>query len=160
MQNAFLLTGGNTGDRQQFLARALKALEVECGQIIAVSALFETEAWGVNDQPSFLNQAVELQTALSPQALLERILDIEIQLGRVRDQKYGPRTIDIDIIFYGQEIINEPGLVIPHLHLPDRRFALECLNDIAPEFEHPVLHKTVRTLLEECTDSLTVNKLV
>lgn len=160
MQNAFLLTGGNTGDRQQFLARALKALEVECGQIIAVSALFETEAWGLNDQPSFLNQAVELQTALSPQALLERILDIEIQLGRVRDQKYGPRTIDIDIIFYGQEIINEPGLVIPHLHLPDRRFALECLNDIAPEFEHPVLHKSVRTLLEECADSLTVNKLV
>lgn len=160
MQNAYLLTGGNTGDRQQFLASALKALEAECGQIIAVSALYETEAWGMNDQPPFLNQAIELQTALSPQVLLECILAIEIQLGRVRDQKYGPRTIDIDILLYGQEVINEPGLVIPHPHLPNRRFALECLNDIASSFVHPVLHKSISTLLEECTDSLTVHKLV
>lgn len=160
MQNAYLLTGGNTGDRQQFLASARKALKGECGQIVAVSALYETEAWGLNDQPAFLNQAIELQTELSPQALLECILAIEIALGRVRDQKYGPRTIDIDILFYGQEVINEPGLVIPHPHLPNRRFALECLNDIAASFIHPVLHKSVNTLLEECTDSLTVNKLV
>ena len=160
MQNAYLLTGGNTGDRQQFLASALKALEAACGKIIAVSALYETEAWGLNDQPPFLNQAIELQTALSPQALLECILAIEIQLGRVRDQKYGPRTIDIDILLYGREVINEPGLVIPHPHLPNRRFALECLNDIASSFVHPVLHKSIRTLLEECPDSLTVHKLV
>ena len=160
MQNAYLLTGGNTGDRQQFLASALKALEAACGQIITVSALYETEAWGYNDQPPFLNQAIELQTALSPQALLERILAIEIQLGRVRDQKYGPRTIDIDILLYGQEVINEPGLVVPHPHLPNRRFALECLNDIAPAFIHPVLNKSISTLLEECADSLTVHKLV
>jgi len=160
MQNAYLLTGGNTGDRQEFLAGALKALEAECGQIIAVSALYETEAWGLSDQPAFLNQAIELQTKLSPQALLERVLNIEIELGRVRDQKYGPRTIDIDILFYGQEIVTEPGLIIPHPHLPDRRFALECLNDIASSFVHPLLHKSVKTLLEECTDSLTVHKLV
>lgn len=160
MQNAILLTGGNTGDRRHFLASALHALAAQCGKIIAVSALFETEAWGLNDQPHYLNQAVELQTELSPQALLERVLAIEIELGRVREQKYGPRTIDIDIIFYGQEIIHEHGLVIPHPHLQDRRFVLECLNDIAPGFMHPVLHKTVRTLLEESTDSLTVHKLV
>ncbi|HYH16363.1 MAG TPA: 2-amino-4-hydroxy-6-hydroxymethyldihydropteridine diphosphokinase [Flavisolibacter sp.] len=160
MQNAYLLTGGNTGDRYQFLASALKALETECGEILAVSALFETQAWGLNDQPPFLNQAVQLQTTLSAQVLLERILAIEILLGRVRDQKYGPRTIDIDIIFYGQEVIQEPGLVIPHPHLPNRRFALECLNDIAPSFIHPVIRKSVHTLLEECTDSLTVHKLV
>jgi 2-amino-4-hydroxy-6-hydroxymethyldihydropteridine diphosphokinase len=160
MQNAYLLTGGNTGDRQQFLASALKALEAECGKVVAVSALYETEAWGVTDQPPFLNQAIALQTTLSPQALLERILAIEIKLGRIRDQKYGPRTIDIDILLYGQEVINEPGLVIPHPHLPNRRFALECLNDIASSFVHPVLHKSISTLLEECPDSLTVHKLV
>ena len=160
MQNAYLLTGGNTGDRQLFLANALKSLELQCGKVIAVSSLYETAAWGLHEQPPFLNQAIELQTMLSPQALLERILSIEIDLGRVRDQKYGPRTIDIDILFYGQEVINEPGLVIPHPHLPNRRFALECLNDIAGPYVHPVLHKSVKTLLEECTDSLTVHKLV
>lgn len=160
MQNAYLLTGGNTGDRQQFLASALKALEAECGKVIAVSALYETAAWGVTDQPPFLNQAIELQTALAPQALLECILAIEVKLGRVRNQKYGPRTIDIDILLYGQEVIDEPGLVVPHPHLPNRRFALECLNDIAPAFIHPVLQKTISTLLKECTDSLTVHKLV
>jgi len=160
MQNAYLLTGGNTGDRQQFLANALQALEAECGQIIAVSALYETAAWGLSDQPAFLNQAIELETALSPQRLLECILAIEMRLGRVRNQKYGPRTIDIDILFYGQEVVNEPGLVIPHPHLPNRRFALECLNDIAPSFLHPVLQKSINTLLEECPDSLTVHKLV
>jgi 2-amino-4-hydroxy-6-hydroxymethyldihydropteridine diphosphokinase len=160
MQNAYLLTGGNTGDRQHFLASALKALEAECGQVTAVSALYETEAWGLHDQPAFLNQAVELKTSLPAQVLLERILKIEIELGRVRDQKYGPRTIDIDIIFYGQEVINEPGLIVPHPQLPNRRFALECLNDIAASLVHPVLHKTISTLLEECQDSLTVYKLV
>jgi 2-amino-4-hydroxy-6-hydroxymethyldihydropteridine diphosphokinase len=160
MQNAYLLTGGNTGDRRKFLADALKAVEKQCGKIIAVSALYETAAWGLHDQPPFLNQAIELQTTLSPQVLLEKILAIEIELGRLRDKKFGPRTIDIDIIFYGQEVVNEPGLVIPHPHLPNRRFALECLNDIAAMFIHPVLHKPIKALLEECTDSLTVYKLV
>ena len=160
MQNAYLLTGGNKGDREKYLTRAVEALGYRCGTIAAVSALYETEAWGLSDQPAYMNQAIHLKTRLSAEALLEAILKIEKDLGRVRDVKYGPRTIDIDILFYGQEVISQPGLVVPHPHLQDRRFALECLNDIAPALKHPVLHKTVSTLLQECTDSLTVYKLL
>jgi 2-amino-4-hydroxy-6-hydroxymethyldihydropteridine diphosphokinase len=160
MQNAYLLTGGNKGDRENYLAKAVIAIERRCGSVVAKSAIFETEAWGLEDQPAYLNQALHLTTQLSAQALLTAILEIEKGLGRVRDVKYGPRTIDIDILFYGQEIIEVPGLIIPHPHIHERRFALECLNDIAPALIHPVFNKTIRFLLKECTDSLTVNKLL
>lgn len=159
MQIAYLLTGGNTGNSREYLAQATAAIEKNCGTIITVSAIYETAAWGLEEQPPFLNQAIELATDLAPQLLLTKILAIETELGRVRQQKYGPRTIDIDILFYGKEIVQEPGLTIPHPHLQDRRFALQCLHDIAPTLIHPVLQKSIHTLLEECTDSLTVYKL-
>lgn len=159
MNVAYLLTGGNLGERKENLQRAKQAIAQQAGQVTAASALYETEAWGIQDQAPFLNQALEIRTELSADDLLQVLLSIEQDLGRVREVKYGPRIIDIDIIFYNHAIIRHPGLTVPHPHMQQRRFVLECLADIAPDFQHPVLGKTVRELLKECPDTLTVNKL-
>lgn len=147
------------GERKENLQRAKQAIAQQAGQVTAASALYETEAWGIQDQAPFLNQALEIRTELSADDLLQVLLSIEQDLGRVREVKYGPRIIDIDIIFYNHAIIRHPGLTVPHPHMQQRRFVLECLADIAPDFQHPVLGKTVRELLKECPDTLTVNKL-
>jgi 2-amino-4-hydroxy-6-hydroxymethyldihydropteridine diphosphokinase len=158
MQIAYLLTGGNRGDSRQYLQDAMKAIGL-LGQIQSYSTIYQTDAWGYTDQEPFLNQAISLETDLSASDLLKAILEIERSLGRVREEKYGPRTIDIDILLFGDQVISQPDLKIPHPQLPFRRFALQCLNDIAPDLLHPMLGKTMQTLLEECTDSLTVHKL-
>ena len=158
MQIAYLLTGGNRGDSSKYLYQAREAIG-NLGQIQSVSAIYQTEAWGYTDQEPFLNQAIVLETQLSASALLKAILDVEQSLGRVREEKYGPRTIDIDILLFGDQVITLPDLTVPHPQLPYRRFALQCLNDVAPGLVHPLLGKTILTLLEECTDSLTVHKL-
>jgi 2-amino-4-hydroxy-6-hydroxymethyldihydropteridine diphosphokinase len=158
MQIAYLLTGSNQGDRRKFISDALQRME-RLGIIKAKSALYETAAWGKTDQAAFLNQAIALEVSLTPQDLLQQILAIEKELGRIREEKYGPRTIDIDILFFGNEIVEEVNLVIPHPQISFRRFALQCLNDIAPSLIHPQSGKSIATLLRECSDSLTVNKL-
>ena len=158
MQIAYLLTGGNRGDTSKYLHQAREAIG-NLGQIKSVSTIYQTEAWGYTDQEPFLNQAIVLETQLSASALLKAILDVEQSLGRVREEKYGPRTIDIDILLLGDQVITLPDLTVPHPQLPYRRFALQCLNDVAPGLVHPLLGKTILTLLEECTDSLTVHKL-
>lgn len=149
----YLLTGGNLGHRETYLANAKEAIEVECGLVAAASPLYETEAWGVQGAP-YLNQALTLHTVLSPQALLIKLLAIEKTLGRVRTHRYSARTIDIDILLYHNKVVAEAGLFIPHLQLPHRRFALQCLVHIAPQVLHPVLHQTVQELLDACTDPL------
>lgn len=158
MNKVFLLTGGNMGNRKDNLAIAYKHISVQCGHIINSSSLYETAAWGKTDQPSFLNQALEIQTALTAPQLLKKILDIEKLTGRIRKEKYGQRIIDIDILLFNDEIHNDPLLKIPHPELQNRRFVLEPLAEIAPQIIHPVLKKTIIDLLAICTDKLEVRR--
>ena len=158
MNVAYLLTGGNTGNRLQYLEKAAEAIKKHCGTIVKQSAVYETEAWGIQDQNKFLNQAIKLSTKLSPYELLDCLLQIEEQMGRVRKEKNGPRIIDIDILLFNDDVIDARNLTIPHPELQNRRFALQCLYDIAPKKIHPVFKKTVAQILNECIDPLSVDK--
>jgi 2-amino-4-hydroxy-6-hydroxymethyldihydropteridine diphosphokinase len=161
MNSAYLLLGGNIGDRLQHLRLATAAIEKYAGTVLTASSIYETEAWGIRDQAAFYNCVVEISTSLSAIELLNEILRIEKTLGRVRDENshWQARIIDIDILFFNRDIIQSPDLIVPHPHLQDRRFALMPLVEIAPELEHPLLQKTVEALLNECKDHLQVNRL-
>jgi 2-amino-4-hydroxy-6-hydroxymethyldihydropteridine diphosphokinase len=159
MNKSYLLKGGNMGDRTGKLLEAKKNIATYCGTILMESSLYETAAWGKADQPDFLNQVLYLQTSLSAVALMKEILLIEEKMGRTRTEKYGSRTIDIDILFYNDEIIREPGLIIPHPEIQNRRFVLVPLQEIAPGLVHPVLLKSISTLLKDCGDKLDVKKI-
>lgn len=157
MENGiFLLLGTNQGDRSRNLTAAKQLIEERAGKIVRFSSVYRTAAWGNHDQPEFYNQAIDVSTGLSPQQLLTHILEIELELGRRRLEKWGPRIIDIDILFFHQQVINDSNLTVPHPRMPERRFALAPLAEIAPTFHHPVLHKDVSTLLHECKDPLPV----
>src|SRR4030095_6884094 len=138
MNKAYLLTGGNEGDRYLHLQQARTNIEHICGQILQVSSLYETAPWGNADQADFINQVLMIETRMSPQQLLESIFSIEAKGGRIRTVKNAPRTIDIDILFYDNLVLKTPGLHIPHPRIADRRFVLEPLNEISPDFIHPV----------------------
>jgi 2-amino-4-hydroxy-6-hydroxymethyldihydropteridine diphosphokinase len=151
MPTAFVGIGSNLGEPERQIAAALAELAAEEGiELVAVSTLRETEPVGYLDQPSFLNGAAELETDLPPRELLERLLAIEARLGRVRGEgpRFGPRTIDLDLLVYGDETIEEPGLVVPHPRLAERRFALEPLAELAPGLDVPGLGP-VQALLAE-----------
>ncbi len=158
MNNAYLLTGGNLGDREQHLATARELIGQQCGTITAASSIYETAAWGKTDQPPFLNQALQVATPLNARQLIRRILKTEQMMGRVRKEKYGPRLIDIDILLFNNETHHYHFLKVPHPELPNRRFALLPLAEIASDQVHPVLHKTISELLRECPDQLEVKK--
>ncbi|PWT71856.1 MAG: 2-amino-4-hydroxy-6-hydroxymethyldihydropteridine diphosphokinase [Bacteroidetes bacterium] len=160
MNNAYLLIGGNEDNRQYQLEQARGKISILCGEIIQQSAVYETEPWGKHDQPAFLNQALLIRTSLNARELMSSILSIENILGRKRTEKYGPRKIDIDILFYNEEVIDLPGLQVPHPQLAQRRFALEPMTEIAPFFVHPVLRKNMTELLEACPDNLEVKKII
>lgn len=159
MNSAYLLIGGNLGNRVSNLAEARKLINEYCGEIISYSSLYETAAWGNMDQPSFLNQALHIATSLNARQLMRKILKVEKMMGRVREVKLGPRIIDIDILFYEKEIHDLRFLKIPHPEIQNRRFVLVPMSEINPGFEHPVLNKTIQQLLEECTDKLEVKKI-
>src|SRR5690349_11571519 len=137
MNKVFLLIGGNMGNRLQNLHQAIALLSATCGPVIQQSAVYETAAWGKTDQAAFLNQALQLTTELSAQELITTVLSVEEQMGRHRTERFGPRVIDIDIMFYNEDIINEPHLTVPHPQMQNRRFALIPLNELAPLFVHP-----------------------
>jgi 2-amino-4-hydroxy-6-hydroxymethyldihydropteridine diphosphokinase len=158
MNKVYLLTGGNVGNRQQYLQESARLIEAGCGKISNRSGIYETAAWGKTDQAAFLNQALELITTLAPGVLMKQLLEIEQTAGRQRLEKYGPRTIDIDILFFNDDIISTPLLTVPHPRIAVRRFVLEPMNELAPAYLHPVLKKTVAQLLAECPDPLPVKK--
>ena len=160
MNSAYLITGGNIGQRREQLAYAAKLIEERCGSIIDRSFIYETAAWGKTDQEPFLNQAIVLETSLNARDLLNEILYIENLMGRDRIEKYGPRIIDIDIIFFNHQVIRESGLLVPHPEMAKRRFVLQPLNDVIPAYIHPVYFKTVNELLIQCEDALPVKKII
>lgn len=159
MIDVFLLLGTNLGNRQLFLLEAVRLIIEQVGPVLKSSSVYETQSWGKTDEPDYLNQIVVLQNTLPAAEILTRVLDIEQQMGRKREVKWGARTIDIDVLFYGNEVINEPGLIIPHPQLHNRRFTLEPLAEIAPELVHPVLQLDILALKSALNDSLIVKKL-
>jgi 2-amino-4-hydroxy-6-hydroxymethyldihydropteridine diphosphokinase len=159
MNISYLLIGGNEGDRIGTMARARRQIGTIAGAIRSQSSLYETAPWGKSDQPDFLNQALELETGLDAPSLLQTLQGIEATMGRKRTEKYGSRIIDIDILFFNDAIIRQPGLAIPHPEIQNRRFALAPLAEIAAAYIHPVLGLSVRELLINCTDPLAVKKL-
>ena len=159
MNDIFLLLGSNMGDRKLFLNRAIEHIEADIAPIVGASSVYETASWGKTDEPDYLNQVLLLQTLLPPQVILDKILAIEALLGRKREEKWGSRIIDIDILFYGDAIINEPNLKVPHPELHKRRFTLEPLAEIAADFMHPVFKKNILQLKSELQDNLIVKKV-
>ena len=143
------MLGSNLGDRQKYIETALSRIAETIGTVINKTSVHETPAWGLTDQPDFLNMAVEVQTYLQPLELLEKTQAVEEALGRVRTQKWGARTLDIDILYCGDFVMNDTKLVIPHPFLHQRKFTLELLDELAPGFVHPVLEKTNSVLLFE-----------
>lgn len=159
MSEVILLTGGNLGDRQAMLALAREQVARTVGLVKKSSALYETAAWGNTDQPAFLNQVLVVETALSPESVLEQVLAIEKGLGRKRTDKWGPRSLDIDILFYDAMVMATAQLTIPHPEIPHRRFVLEPLAEIAPDMVHPMLGISIRDLLAQTGDGLAVRRL-
>lgn len=155
----FLLLGTNIGDRKKNLADALANIERDVGRIRNKSSLYETAAWGKTDQAPFYNQAIEVETFLLPQQLLDAVLTIEQKLGRRRTDTWGERIIDLDILFYNEEIIETENLVVPHPQIAYRRFTLVPLNEMIPEFIHPKFQMKISELLESCADKLAVIKV-
>lgn len=158
MHEIYLLLGSNLGDRSKYLREGCNLITSEIGEIVKRSPVYKTASWGNTGLPEFLNQAVCVISDLPPRELLSRVLLIEKILGRNRLEKWGSRTLDIDILFYDDEIINEPDLVVPHPLLHERRFALTPLQEIAPGLRHPVSGKKIKDLLSELSDNLYVDK--
>lgn len=161
MNTAFILLGGNLGNMEATFAKACKWLEIKVGTICNKSSNYQTAPWGFESNLPFLNQVVKLETALTPSQLMHELLSIESSLGRTRGNQLGyqSRTIDLDILFYNQAIIDLPHLEIPHPRLHLRRFTLLPLSEIATDYFHPTLQKTVSQLLAECEDQSEAKKL-
>ncbi len=156
---AYLLLGSNLGDRDARLAQARADLAATAGRVVTASSLYETAAWGLEDQPAFLNQVLAIETELDGPTLLAACQAAEQQQGRERHVHWGARTLDVDILLFGQEIIATPSLMVPHAALPARRFALVPLAELAPQLVHPQLHHTIAELLAACPDKLAVTQV-
>ena len=160
MIKLYVLLGGNLGDKKQLFEHTTRLLGERVGRITRQSAIYETEPWGFESSDLFWNQVLEITTNLSAEEVLEQTQQTEIELGRIRKtNQYDSRTIDIDILFYGDQIISLENLSIPHPRIQDRKFALVPLNEIAPELIHPVFQKSIGQLLLDCSDDLKVERI-
>jgi 2-amino-4-hydroxy-6-hydroxymethyldihydropteridine diphosphokinase len=155
---AYLSLGSNIGDREAHLRDAIARLDA-CGRVQAVSSFYETEPVEFTEQAWFLNCSVALETKVTPEELITCLLRIEREMGRERIQKKGPRIIDIDILLFGELVVNAPDLTVPHPAMAARRFVLEPLAEIAPEVRHPVLKQTIQEMLDELAVGQTVRKI-
>lgn len=159
MIRVFIALGSNMGDRLAFLHEAAAQIGEHAGKVVKMSSVYQTAAWGNTNQEAFLNQVIELSTKLDPLKLLSTLQTIELGLGRQRKEKWGPRTIDIDILFYGDQIISTCDLTVPHPGIAQRRFVLVPMTEIDDEFVDPTSKKTMRELLGENKDELEVIRL-
>lgn len=159
MNNVYLLLGSNIGDSKAHLATAKTHIEFTLGRIVKASSIYKTEAWGNKNQAAFLNQVIHIVTPLDPEQTIDEIFAIEEKMGRKRTPKNAPRIIDIDILFFNSEVIKTGNLTVPHAEIQNRRFVLFPMTELSPDFTHPVLYKTMHCLLEDCTDTLNVQKI-
>lgn len=157
---AYVSLGSNLGNRKKKLSDAVQMLQEKVGSIIDSSAIYETESWGNENLPSFYNQVICISTTLSATELMKTLLQIEEQMGRKRksSENYSSRTLDLDVIYYNNEVISEEHLQIPHPHLHKRNFVLLPLMEIARDFVHPIFNKNTAQLVAECTDTLTCRR--
>ncbi len=156
----FLSLGGNLGNTREIFEGAYPLIEKKIGKISVYSSIYQTEAWGPIPQADFLNQVVLVSTTLKPEACLTELLEIEREFGRERKERWGPRTLDLDILYYSDVVIAESDLSIPHPRIAERKFILTPLAEIAPLFEDPTSGKSMVTLLADCTDNSQVNRSV
>ncbi len=159
LHRVFLSTGSNQGQSVINLSQAISLIEKHIGIVSRTSSVYRTKAWGKTDQPDFFNQCLIVHTPFSPKLVLKKLAFIEKQLGRVRIEKWGPRIIDIDILFFESQVFKDPLLEIPHAEIQNRMFVLKPLNEIAGNFKHPLLNKTVKELLQNTTDDLGVKPI-
>lgn len=157
---AFVQLGSNLGNRLKLITLAKEEIEKAGIHILQSSSVYETDAWGETKQAPFLNCVIKAECIFSPFDLLKKLLEIELLFGRNRniENKWRERVLDLDILFYNNAIIKDEKLMIPHPHLQNRKFVLVPLNEIAPNYVHPLLEKKISQLLSECTDSLSVKK--
>jgi 2-amino-4-hydroxy-6-hydroxymethyldihydropteridine diphosphokinase len=149
---AIILLGSNLDNRERNLEQAERFILNSIGKSDLSSSVYESSAWGIKTQPDFLNKVIRIHTTLNPFELLQKLLEIETKLGRIRTEKWGPRTIDLDILFYDDLVYYDDHLTIPHAGIPCRRFTLMPLVEILPDFQHPVYAKPLTWLLEKCED--------
>jgi 2-amino-4-hydroxy-6-hydroxymethyldihydropteridine diphosphokinase len=159
LNNVYLLLGSNMLEPEKQLELAKKYIQQSAGKILHSSSLYRTAAWGKTDQPDFLNQVLQVQTKFNAEQLLKDVLGIEEKMGRIRTEKNAPRIIDIDILFFNEDIISSKNLTVPHPEIYRRRFVLTPLAELSPDFIHPVLHKNMQEMLDSCSDELNVQKI-
>jgi 2-amino-4-hydroxy-6-hydroxymethyldihydropteridine diphosphokinase len=161
MEKCYILFGSNMGDKSEIFEQACALINNRCGRIVAVSSAYESEPWGFEADEWFLNRLIVIETELAPDELMRQLLDIEAELGRVRHPEiegYTSRVVDLDILYYGNRVMQTPMVTVPHPRLHLRRFALMPLCELIPDFVHPVLQQTQRELLEACLDAMEVRK--
>lgn len=158
-QKTYLLLGSNLGNPVKQLQQARKYINNKVGTILRESSLYQTAAWGDENQPDFINQVIVVETKLSAQETMKSLLNIEKDMGRKRTVRNAARTIDIDILFFGKEVLLQKDLEIPHPRIQLRRFVLVPLNELSPMMKHPVNRQTIHRLLAECPDTLDVKKI-
>ena len=159
MHNVYLLTGSNVGDSLALLNTAINHINTQVGKVIQQSSIYKTAPWGNVNQQHFYNQVLLVQTTLSAHQVLQTILQIELDMGRVRELKWAPRTIDIDILFYDNVVLDEADLIVPHPLLHLRKFTLQPMAELAANLVHPKLQATISQLLVSCPDTGLVEKL-
>lgn len=159
MERCYILFGSNMGDKDALFAQACLLINNRCGRVVQVSAAYESEPWGFEAEEWFLNRVIVVETEKSPEELLQQLLEIERELGRIRHpeiQGYTSRTADLDLLYFGHRVINTDTLTVPHPRLHLRRFALVPMCEVAPEWVHPIFGRTQQELLQQCPDECVV----